>query len=246
MNKRLSNLLLGMLCVCLSSNAFASFKLNRTRVINSSESGQEFVIQNKNATLYGGQVWLDSDASNANKGVHFVAHPQLFKLDVGAKQVVRLFQTNTPLPQDRESLFWINVQEIPPKDKSGKSALVMSFRTRIKLIHRPDSILQQRVDAEKQITWSIQGQQVTLYNPTPYYLAVSRINVNGVDIKIEKKKALTPFSQQQLTTLPVLNIKQMSVAAIDDYGATVSYDIKPAAGNLPQHYNKIKGSQHDL
>lgn len=48
--------------------------------------------------------------------------------------------TVSNLPKDRESLFWLNVQEVPPKPevKDGEgSVLAMAMNTRVKLIYRP-------------------------------------------------------------------------------------------------------------
>ena len=43
------------------------------------------------------------------------------------------------LPKDKESLFWFNVLEVPPKAKESdnQSMLQLAFRTRIKLFSVP-------------------------------------------------------------------------------------------------------------
>ncbi|WP_164671810.1 fimbria/pilus periplasmic chaperone, partial [Pseudomonas viridiflava] len=64
------------------------------------------------------QVWLDqgdpaSDPSNSE--VPFSLSPPVFRLYPQKSQAVRLVYTEEPLPADRESLFWLNALEIPPK-----------------------------------------------------------------------------------------------------------------------------------
>jgi P pilus assembly chaperone PapD len=49
--------------------------------------------------------------------------------------------TNNQLPQDRESLFWMNVKAIPSMDKSKLSdnTLQLAIISRIKLYYRPEN-----------------------------------------------------------------------------------------------------------
>ncbi|QGY26852.1 fimbria/pilus periplasmic chaperone [Escherichia coli] len=54
-------------------------------------------------------------------------------------------QINAPTAsKDRESVFWFNVLELPPKPDAEKvanqSLLQLAFRTRIKLFYRPEEI----------------------------------------------------------------------------------------------------------
>ncbi len=50
--------------------------------------------------------------------------------------------TNNQLPQDRESLFWMNVKAIPSMDKSKLSdnTLQLAIISRIKLYYRPGKL----------------------------------------------------------------------------------------------------------
>jgi chaperone protein EcpD len=62
------------------------------------------------------------------------------------------------LPQDRETLYWFNVLEIPPKSKAANdenlNQLQLAFRTRIKFIFRPDGLKGNPLDAAANVTWS--------------------------------------------------------------------------------------------
>ena len=44
-----------------------------------------------------------------------VPQPPFFKVGAKQKQIIRIMKTDSSLPTDRESLFWLNVQEVPPK-----------------------------------------------------------------------------------------------------------------------------------
>src|SRR5580698_3626086 len=64
------------------------------------------------------QAWLDAGDPHAKPGesrVPFVMTPPLFRLDPTKGQSLRLVYTHDALPEDRESLFWLNVLDIPPR-----------------------------------------------------------------------------------------------------------------------------------
>ena len=54
--------------------------------------------------------------------------------------VLRIAYLKAPLPTDRESLFWLNILEVPPRDEDENNALQFSFRSRFKLFFRPSQL----------------------------------------------------------------------------------------------------------
>ncbi|WOT06339.1 fimbria/pilus periplasmic chaperone [Shewanella youngdeokensis] len=204
--------------------AEAAFKLNRTRVVYSQNNGQELIVSNNSSQLYGGQVWVENYESNDK--FYFVTSPQLFKIKGNDKQVIRIFKTDEELPGDQESLFWINVQEIPPKSSASNSALVMSFRTKIKLIYRPETILEKRNNAEQQLTWRQQENTVMLNNPTAFYFAITSVEANGTKHVPHEKQAIAPFSTQLLSFDSLPQVNELAVIGINDYGANRRFVIE--------------------
>jgi fimbrial chaperone protein len=59
--------------------------------------------------------------------------------------------TNDQLPQDRETLFWMNVKAIPSMDKSKLSdnTLQLAIISRIKLYYRPANWRYRRIRPRK-------------------------------------------------------------------------------------------------
>lgn len=49
--------------------------------------------------------------------------------------ILRIVNVNPSLPQDRESVYWVNVKAIPSQNEEneGKNVLQIAVRTRIKL-----------------------------------------------------------------------------------------------------------------
>ncbi len=63
------------------------------------------------------QTWVDNGDANPAPGsvnAPFVSVPPLFSLAPQRMQGIRLIYNQSPLPKDRESVFWLNVYEIPP------------------------------------------------------------------------------------------------------------------------------------
>lgn len=134
------------LCVA-SSMAFsmpvmADIVISGTRVIYKSDQKSVSVrLENKGNSHLLVQSWLDTGDDNAEPGsinVPFTATPPVSRIDAKRGQTIKLMYTgSTVLPSDKESVFWFNVLEVPPKPDASKvenqSLLQLAFRTRIKL-----------------------------------------------------------------------------------------------------------------
>lgn len=106
------------------------------------------------------------------------------------------------LPQDRESLFWFNVLEIPPKSKAkeGESLnqLQLAFRTRIKLFFRPDGLKgTRRCGCKPEMVAEKEGNTLSLFaqNDSAYNVSISnvKLKVGGKEYTVDSKSVL-PFS----------------------------------------------------
>jgi P pilus assembly chaperone PapD len=69
------------------------------------------------------------------------------------------------LPQDKESLFWLNIKAIPSASKQENS-LQIAVKTRIKLIYRPAALKASTPEEQaNKLTWSRSGNK--LRSPIP-------------------------------------------------------------------------------
>lgn len=209
--------------------AMAAFVLNGTRFIyEESKKNISLEVTNNAKGTWGGQVWIDNTTQNG-ADVFMVPSPPVFKVDAGKKQVVRLMNVNTALPADRESLFWLNVQELPPKPKQvDGSTIAIAMNTRVKLIYRPNALTEGRKDAEKKLIKQRRDNEVWLKNPTPYWFAVTGLKLNGKEVTIPKAKRqalaqLPPFSE---VDTGLRGDGQLTVQAINDWGGGQDYDVQ--------------------
>ncbi|MGM7743054.1 fimbrial chaperone [Yersinia enterocolitica] len=230
MNKMMKWGLASLLSLSLCSQAMAAFTISGTRFIY--EEGKKNLsveVTNNTDNTYGGQVWVDSVGQSST--VSMVPTPPFFKVGPKQKQIVRVMKTDGgTLPSDRESLFWLNIQEIPPKPKEGENVLSVAVNTRVKVFYRPKALLDGRKGAEKKIEVVHRGGITYLKNPTPYWFAVTKVKVNGQVISLtrdedQKLSMMAPFSEVAVSKLSAVT-KNISVDTINDWGGVDNYVLK--------------------
>lgn len=189
-------------------------KKEATLSINNPEKTNPYLIQS----------WVENSAATDSSKPPFLVTPPLFRLDAGQENVLRIIPTR-PLPEDKESLYWLNIKSIPATEQSDQNQLLISVKTRIKLIYRPTGLANDAaVEAYKKLTFSRQGNQLRVNNPTPYYIAFFSVKVgnSGID------KAGTVAPQSSLSwTLPAGATGQVSWQAINDYGGITTTASQP-------------------
>ncbi|MEQ0188784.1 molecular chaperone [Klebsiella sp. CN_Kp098] len=108
----------------------------------------------------------------------FTALPPLFQMAGHQDGQVRLVRTGGNLPSDRESLFYLQLAAIPA-GKPGPHSVQMAVRDRFKLFFRPAGLPGSPGTAYAQLTWHLQSGQLVVHNPTPYYVTLFNLNVEG-------------------------------------------------------------------
>ncbi|WP_409011833.1 fimbrial chaperone [Aeromonas salmonicida] len=229
MNKIVKNAIVASLVMSISNHAMAAFVLNGTRFIfEEGKKNLSFEVTNNAEQTYGGQVWIDNTTQSKDE-VFIVPAPPFFKVKPKQKQIVRLMNVSQSLPKERESLFWLNVQEVPPKPTQAEgSVLAIAMNTQVKLIYRPQALKNGRKDAEKKVQIVSQNGDAVLKNPTPYYFAVVGLKQNGKEVKMTQQQVaalaqLAPFSDASLGNVTLS--KGMSIDAINDWGGIQNYEI---------------------
>ncbi|MDT3252440.1 fimbria/pilus periplasmic chaperone [Serratia sp. root2] len=162
----------------LSGQAQAAIALDRTRVVfNGAENAVSMTISNKNTQLpYLAQGWLENE--NGDKITSpLIVLPPVQRVEPGAQSQVKVqaLPAAKALPQDRESLFYFNLREIPPKSDKANT-LQIALQTRIKLFYRPAAITPSKGSVftpwQEKLTLTRQGEGFKVNNPTPYYITL--------------------------------------------------------------------------
>lgn len=164
----------------------------------------------------------------------FVVVPPVVRLDGGKRQVLRLRRLGGDLPQDRESVFTLNVAEIPAgtagEDKPS-AVLNIVVRNRLKLFYRPQSIAKSRPgEAIGKLQWSVvpngAGWALQARNESPFHVSTVRaeVQVAGKTVEAQGVTMLKPMSTQQfvlpgVTTRPTAST--VSFKYINEHGGAV-------------------------
>lgn len=186
------NAVLALLAVV--SQAHAAVALDRTRVVfDGGNKSVSLRITNQNKQLpYLAQGWLE-DASGKKITNPLIVLPPMQRIEPGQQSQLKVqsLASIQHLSQDRETLFYFNLREIPPKS-SKPNTLQLALQTRIKLFYRPAGLEMKRTDYDtpfqEQITLSREGDKYRVNNPTPYY--ISLVNASPT----QTGKAVSGFS----------------------------------------------------
>ncbi|MCL7707702.1 molecular chaperone, partial [Enterobacter kobei] len=88
----------------------------------------------------------------------FMVTPPLFRLAAHQDNTLRVVRTGGTLPEDRESLYWLNIKSIPSAAKiEGVNRLQIAIKTRIKLMYRPASVSGKPEDVASALKWHTEG-----------------------------------------------------------------------------------------
>ncbi|ELY3087891.1 fimbria/pilus periplasmic chaperone [Klebsiella aerogenes] len=212
-----------LLCT-LTTQAQAAIALDRTRVVvQGGDKSVSLAISNENKSLpYLAQGWIED--TKGNKITHpMTVLPPVQRLEPGARSQVRI-QTLPDigtLPQDRESLYYFNLREIPPRTDKPNT-LQLALQTRIKLFFRPKALITDKSAApwQEKITLTRSGDRWQVNNPTPYYVTLvdGTDRPGGASVKDFKPLMLEPHGQGQLSVNAGALGASPVLTYINDYG----------------------------
>ncbi|HFZ8994381.1 TPA: molecular chaperone [Citrobacter freundii] len=165
-------------------------------------------------------VWLvQSWVDNGERGgkAPFIVTPPLFRINPGEENMLRIVRTGGNLPEDRESVFWLNVKSIPATDDSvpHNNVLQVVVKSRLKLFYRPAGLEGQPETAYHKLSAARSGNRLTVSNPTPYYVTLFTLKVDGQEIK---EADMVPPKGSVSFTLPSATASSVTWQAISDYG----------------------------
>ncbi|CAM3483553.1 Molecular chaperone EcpD [Bordetella sputigena] len=240
----LSRVLWAALLGSVTAYVHAGVSLSGTRVIYPEQSRQVGVrLSNDGSRPTLVQAWIDTGDANAKPealSVPFVVMPPVFRVEAGKAQVIRLSYTKEALPPDRESVFWLNVLEIPPKadaNAGSQNWLQIAYRTRVKLFFRPRDLKGDPATAAGKVKWSVlktdRGSALRAENPTQFAVSYSTVDVLAPGRTLQAMPGMVlPFD---VATFPlsgdigsIPRPLKIEYSTINDYGALV-----PGETSLP-------------
>ncbi|MGL4726516.1 MAG: fimbria/pilus periplasmic chaperone [Scandinavium sp.] len=218
------NFCLCLLLLCFTLSSRAGIVIGGTRFIY--QEGQPSLgvtLRNTstrpwlvNTHIYTNGQWAGTIAPMAKQNpLTFSAIPPLFTLRSGGENALRIIQVDPNLPKDRESLFTLSIAAIPSGHSDGNS-VQMAVRSGLKLIYRPSGLKGKGEKAWQQLKWTQAGKALQVANPTPYYVTLFNLKING---KIQPDAGVVaPFSQRKVEGCAQSAGCQIQWQTLNDYG----------------------------
>ncbi|AIS11022.1 molecular chaperone [Pseudomonas chlororaphis subsp. aurantiaca] len=234
----LTRLALASAMTLFASMASAGITLDGTRVVFAAPAKEtSVVVRNQGSNDIMIQSWVEPDSSGPATDVPFAITPPLVRLGGSKQQTLRILYQGQGLPTDKESVFWLAVQEIPQKAKNDNT-LQIAIRQRVKLFYRPANLPDNAANAAKSLQWKLveQGGKTALSvtNPSAYHVSFSGSTVtlrNGTNTGSATAEMLAPGATR------VVAIK--GSAGARSGAATVEFDSINDYGGLDRITSKL-------
>ncbi len=220
-----------IMLMCIPAG-YAGVMINTTRVIFPGNQDNT-VIQLTNSGEIPSlvQSWADEGDINSSpetSSAPFMVVPPVTRLAGGGGQQLKIRVLTNSLPRDRESVFYLNVVDIPAKTTTTGNTLQFALRTRIKLFYRPDDLSLPPDAVPEQISASLSGETLILKNPAPYYFTLSALVSGGDNTPSHISTVmLAPYSESRVAYTGQLSAgESVTLISINDKGRNVRTEKK--------------------
>lgn len=202
-----------LFCSVLSFSASASVVMTNTRVIYPAEEKSKTIqFTNRSDIPYLMQLWTDinnPDSSPDNADGPFLVSPVIFRMEPKSGHSARLSFVGENLPQDRESLFYLNFSQIPPKSSGGEAnKLLLILKSRVKIFYRPKAIQGRPTDLAKNLSFELSQLNgvnlLRIKNSSGFYASFA-----SAEIKVKDKSYPVDIDMVAPKSEQILTIKNM-------------------------------------
>lgn len=220
-----------ILLLCIPAG-YAGVIINTTRVVfpgNQENTAIQLTNSGEMPSLV--QSWVDEGDINSSpetSSAPFMVVPPVTRLAGSGGQQLKIRALKNSLPRDRESVFYLNVVDIPAKTATTGNTLQFALRTRIKLFYRPDDLSLPPDTVPEQISVSLSGETLILKNPSPYYFTLSALVSGGDNAPSHISTVmLAPYSENRVAYTGQLSAgESVTLISINDKGRNVRTEKK--------------------
>ncbi|EGT0666572.1 fimbria/pilus periplasmic chaperone [Citrobacter werkmanii] len=209
--------------------AHAGIVIYGTRVIYPAEKKEvlvQLMNQGNRSSLV--QSWIDDGDSSLvpeKINVPFMLTPPVAKVAGDSGQQLKIKKMPSSLPGNKESLFFLNVLDIPPNnpDSAGKNVLKFAMQNRIKLFYRPKGVSPVNKHTFQKLSMKRTGSIYSIKNDAANWITVTEVKANNFKINNESIM-LAPLSSTDVA-LKSVNANQYKMTIIDDHGNYISDNV---------------------
>ncbi|MQR02497.1 fimbria/pilus periplasmic chaperone [Glaciimonas sp. GS1] len=206
-------------------SAHAAIVPDRTRVIYPEDQQSVSVtITNKNKELpFVAQSWIEDEKGVKVPGP-FMVLPPLQRVEANDRNVLRIVKLpGDSLPKDRESVFYLNIREIPPKTETV-NAMQIALQSKLKLFYRPKGVERER-GQDMGLSLNVQldpaHKKIIIDNPTPFHVTVVGFLAGTEKTKVSAKAVMiSPISKVEMPVKDAdfSHFSKFYVSNMNDYG----------------------------
>lgn len=196
-----------LLATFRTQTAHAAIVLQQSRVIfDGDKKSASLMVTNQNVNApYLAQGWVE-DADNKKIQSPIVLLPPLQRIEAGAKTQIKLqaLPGINLLRQDRETLFYLNLREIPPRSDKANT-LNIALQNRIKIFYRPVALKaplnQLATPWQSQLLLKKEGDAWRVDNPSAYFITLvdARSSIKSDSVPGFTPLMIAPHSSERLT-----------------------------------------------
>lgn len=211
-----------LICSTNSTLAVAGVQLDRTRVlIEDGKIRANYALSNNTEIpLLASATITNADGTPTSR---LAASPALYQVrsKTTHQGTISILE---PLPQDKESVFWLNVKTVAPESDASKtgSSLQFAIGQRIKIFYRPKGIKEDCKIVADKLKWTKTKDGLKVENDTPLSMSLVEVTVGTKKFRLED--LLLPKSSKDWQLAIPTNHK-MSFTYADEYGNYVEHPL---------------------
>ncbi|ROR08671.1 fimbria/pilus periplasmic chaperone [Erwinia sp. JUb26] len=167
---------ISFLAITASFVTNAAISLQQTRVVfdGDKKTASLFVVNQNTNTPYLAQGWIEDEQNNRVQGPLLIL-PPIQRIEPGENSQIKIqaLPAARLLRQDRETLFYLNLREIPPKNENGNT-LQVALQNRIKVFYRPVGLKNTELASpwQSQLVLNKRDNRWQITNPSAYYITL--------------------------------------------------------------------------
>ncbi|END6712228.1 fimbria/pilus periplasmic chaperone [Escherichia albertii] len=219
----------GLLPLLISSMilpAHAGIVIYGTRIIYPAENKEvmvQLMNQGNRSSLV--QAWIDDgDTSLPPEKIQvpFMLTPPVAKVGANSGQQIKIRIMPNRLPTNKESIFYLNILDIPPNspEDEGKNALKFAMQNRIKLFYRPVGVAPVNKETFKKLRVNNSSNGLIIKNGSANWVTISDVKANSV--KVNYETIMIAPQESQRVDVKNHNANSWQLTIIDDHGNYIS------------------------
>lgn len=250
----ISSLIIGGTLLILSANAAAGEVVAHTRLFEIKLGASRLIylpgtddialaVNNPQdyPVLIQGKAWQEDKKTPAP----FIVTPPVSRLEGHQQSRLRVIKAGE-FAQDRETLSWLCVAGIPPKNtdvwaqnerKSAPSSAVImnlevSARQCIKLLVRPPTLSTTTREAAGNLAWYKDGKTLVAQNSSPLYVHLASVSIGG--LAVPEVTYIPPYSSRTFPVSKEAKGPIKWVVITDEGGRSRAYQSLPELAARPK------------